>query len=108
MSDWDDTAAATSPPMVYQIRVKGLLGPEWADWFGGLSVVPGENGETILVGQIADQAALYGVLRKVRDLGMPLLSVGCLVPGDTNGPNGIQDVAANTTGGHNGDKHKYR
>lgn len=80
----DDTAPASPQPMVYQIKIQGYLSCEWADWFGGLSVVPGENGETILVGQIADQAALYGVLRKVRDLGIPLLSVGCVAPSITD------------------------
>lgn len=81
MSDWDDTAPATSPPMVYQIRVKGLLGPEWADWFGGLSIAPCASGDTVLTGPMADQAALFGVLKKVRELGLPLLSVAHVPPG---------------------------
>ena len=62
-------------PMVYQIRLKGHLGPEWADWFGGLAVTLEDNGETLLTGPVVDQAALHGLLRKVRDLGMPLISV---------------------------------
>jgi hypothetical protein len=61
-------------PMVYQIRIKGHLGPQWADWFGGLSITLEDNGETLLTGPVVDQAALYGLLRKVRDLGMPLIS----------------------------------
>ena len=65
-------------PLVYQIRIKGHLGREWADWFGGLTVTLEANGETLLTGPVVDQAALYGVLRKVRDLGMPLLSVVCV------------------------------
>ncbi len=62
-------------PLVYQIRIKGHLGREWTDWFGGLTITLEDNGETLLSGPVVDQAALYGVLRKVRDLGMPLLSV---------------------------------
>ena len=61
-------------PMVYQIRIKGHLGPGWTDWFGGLAVTPTEGGETLLTGPVVDQAALHGLLRKVRDLGMPLIS----------------------------------
>jgi hypothetical protein len=62
-------------PLVYQIRIKGHLGREWADWFEGLTLTALDNGETLLTGPVVDQAALYGLLRKVRDLGMPLLSV---------------------------------
>jgi hypothetical protein len=61
-------------PMVYQIRIKGHLGPRWADWFGGLTVTQEGDGETLLTGPVAEQAALHGLLRKVRDLGMPLIS----------------------------------
>jgi hypothetical protein len=60
--------------MVYQIRVEGHLGPRWRDWFGGLSITLEDNGETLLTGPVVDQAALHGLLRKVRDLGMPLIS----------------------------------
>ena len=61
-------------PMVYQIRIEGHLGPKWRDWFGGLTITPEDNGDTLLTGPVADQAALHGLLRKVRDLGMPLIS----------------------------------
>ncbi|HUT19605.1 MAG TPA: hypothetical protein VM366_10625 [Anaerolineae bacterium] len=60
---------------IYRIRVKGTLDPEWADWFGGLEVVSQKGDETLLVGPVADQAALYGLLTKIRNLGLPLLSV---------------------------------
>jgi hypothetical protein len=62
-------------PMVYQIRVKGHLGREWTDWFEGLTITLADNGDMLLTGLVVDQAALHGLLKKVRDLGMPLLSV---------------------------------
>jgi hypothetical protein len=62
-------------PMVYQIRIEGHLGREWADWFEGLTITALDNGETLLTGPVVDQAALHGLLRKVRDLGIPLLLV---------------------------------
>ena len=68
-------------PMVYQIRLKGHLDGQWTEWFGGLSITQDDNGETLLTGAVVDQAALHGLLRTVRDLGMPLLSVMRLPPG---------------------------
>ena len=63
--------------MVYQIRIKGHLDQGWSDWFEGLTVAVDDNGDTLVSGPVVDQAALHGLLRKVRDLGMPLLSVTC-------------------------------
>ncbi len=68
-------------PIAYQIRLKGHLGREWTDWFGGLTITLEDNGDTLLTGPVVDQAALHGLLRRVRDLGMPLLSVSPLEPG---------------------------
>src|SRR4249920_1506332 len=65
-------------PMVYQIRIKGHLGRHWTDWFEGLTITLEDNGDTLLTGPVVDQAALHGVLRKVRDVAMPLLSVVCV------------------------------
>jgi hypothetical protein len=65
----------SSQPMIYQIRIKGHLGPQWTDWFGGLTITLEQNGDTLLTGPVVDQAALHGLLKKVRDLGMPLVSV---------------------------------
>ena len=62
-------------PIVYQIRIQGHLDSEWTDWFEGLTITLEDNGVTLLSGLVVDQAALYGLLRKVRDLGMPLLAV---------------------------------
>ena len=70
-----------SQPMVYQIRIKGHLGRQWTDWFGGLTITLEDNGDTLVTGPVIDQAALHGLLRKVRDLGMPLLSVNRVEPG---------------------------
>jgi len=64
-----------SQPVVYQIRVKGHLGHEWTDWFEGLTITLEEDGDTLLTGPVIDQAALHGLLKKVRDLGLPLVSV---------------------------------
>ncbi len=72
-----------SRPTIYQIRIKGHLGPEWTDWFGGLTVTLAENGETVLTGPVVDQSALYGVLKRIRDLGMTLLSVSPVEPDET-------------------------
>ena len=68
-------------PMVFQIRIKGHLSRQWADWFEGLTITLEEDGDTLLTGPVIDQAALHGLLKKVRDLGMPLLSVNSLRSG---------------------------
>jgi hypothetical protein len=68
-------------PELYEIRIKGHLDNRWADWFSGLTITALDNGETLLTGPVVDQAALHGLLRKVRDLGMPLLSVTRVRPG---------------------------
>ena len=65
-------------PSLYQIRLKGHLGPQWAAYFDGFALTNSENGEALLTGMITDQAALHGVLAKIRDLGLPLLSVNHL------------------------------
>ena len=73
-----ETDAATDDQLeagLYEIRIKGHLDNRWATWFEGLSVTLEENGDTLLIGPVVDQAALHGLLRKVRDLGLPLVSV---------------------------------
>ncbi len=62
-------------PLSYEIRIKGHLSPHWTGWFEGFTIKLEDNGESLLTGTVSDQAALYGLLKKVRDLGMPLLSV---------------------------------
>ncbi|HVP21448.1 MAG TPA: hypothetical protein VMS73_06255 [Anaerolineaceae bacterium] len=80
MSNELDSKTAPKEPIVYQIRVLGQLGSQWTDWFEGMSITLEEDGETLLTGSVVDQAALHGLLKKIRDLGMPLLSVNCVNP----------------------------
>lgn len=67
-------------PMVYQIRIKGHLGQQRMDWFDGLTITPQEDGNTLLSGPVIDQSALHGILKKIRDMGMPLLAVNQIEP----------------------------
>ena len=73
-------ASEKAQPLVYQIRIEGQLGRQWTDWFGGLTITLEDNGETLLTGPVVDQAALHGLLRKVRDLGVSLISVSRVEP----------------------------
>ena len=61
-------------PMIYQIRIKGHLDHQWADWFENATITLQEDGDTLLTLPVVDQAALHGLLKKIRDLGMPLLT----------------------------------
>jgi hypothetical protein len=81
MSSTFNSESDPGQPTVSQIRIKGHLGRAWTDWFEGLTLTLEDNGETLLTSAVVDQAALHGLLRKVRDLGMPLLSVVCVKPG---------------------------
>ena len=71
-------------PGLYEIRIKGHLDDRWADWFGGLTITLEEDGDMLVTGPVVDQAALFGWLRKVRDLGIPLLSVNRVKPGQAD------------------------
>jgi hypothetical protein len=81
MSNKIDPKTNPNQPIVYQIRIKGHLGREWTDWFEGLTITLEEDGDTLLTGPVVDQAALHGLLKKVRDLGLPLVSVSPIEPG---------------------------
>ena len=70
----------------YEIRVKGHLDTRWAAWFDGLAIARGSDGITIIHGPVADQAALHGLLQKIRDLGLPLISVNHVAPGHPPAP----------------------
>jgi hypothetical protein len=84
MSNELNTQIDPAQPTVYQIRIKGQLSPQWSDWFGGLTITLENNGDTLLTGPVVDQAALHGILKKVRDLGLPLVSVCPFKPGQAD------------------------
>lgn len=80
-----ETRASTeAQPELYQIRLKGHLADRWTHWFEGMTITLEDHGDTLLTGPVIDQAALFGLLRKVRDVGLPLLSVHCLNPGQAD------------------------
>jgi hypothetical protein len=84
MSNQGNPQTEPDQPTVYQIRLQGHLDWQWTDWFGGLSITLEDNGETRLTGPVVDQAELHGLIRKVRDLGLPLLSVIRVQPSRTD------------------------
>jgi len=73
-------------PAVYQIRITGHLSDQWTGWFEGLTITLEEDGDTLLTGPVVDQAALFGLLKKVRDLGMQLVSINCVEHGNPDVP----------------------
>ena len=75
-----------SQPTIYQIRIECHLDDQWTDWFSGLTITLEENGDTLLTGPVVDQAALFGLLKKVRDLGAPLISVNRVEPSKPDTP----------------------
>lgn len=83
MSETDASTEHHCEPGHYEIRLKGHLADRWADWFGGLTIMLEAHGETRLSGPVVDQAALHGLLKKVRDLGMPIISVIRVAPGQS-------------------------
>lgn len=86
MSNELDSETDPGEPTAYQIRIKGHLGRQWTDWFGGLAITLEDNGDTLLTGPVVDQAALHGLLKKVRDLGTPLISVNRVTSARADGP----------------------
>lgn len=78
MADEREPQPAPGQPVIYQIRLKGHLGHQWADWFDGLTITLEDNGDTLVTGPVIDQAALYGLLKHVRDVGLPLISVNLI------------------------------
>jgi len=88
MSETRAPAGAHGEPGRYEIRLRGHLDAHWASWFEGLTVAHASDGTTTLSGPVADQAALHGLLRKVRDLGLPLISVTQVDAAQADGPDG--------------------
>jgi hypothetical protein len=97
MSQDLDPQADPSRPMAYQIRIAGQLDSRWADWFEGLTITL-DGGDTLITGPVVDQAALHGLLKRVRDLGMPLVSVSPVEsgPARTVGSEPVEDSVHNT------------
>ncbi|MCB0130087.1 MAG: hypothetical protein KDD78_04540 [Caldilineaceae bacterium] len=83
MTDNPSQNRDTDQPVIYQIRVQGHLGPQWSGWFQGLTITTAANEVTVLTGPVADQAALFSLLRKIRDVGLPLLAVCRVAHGET-------------------------
>ena len=81
MSDIHPSTENYDEPGLYEIRLKGILDDRWTEWFGDLTITREPGGETLLTGFVVEQAALHGLLRKVRDLGVLLLSVRRIAPG---------------------------
>ncbi len=79
-----------SQQIMYQIRIKGHLDRKWRDWFEGMSISLENNGDTLITGPVVDQSALHGLVKKVRDLGLPLISVNRIDPGQTQSPDDNQ------------------
>jgi hypothetical protein len=92
MSTTQADSEAQPEPELYEIRLKGHLDDRWADWFDGLTITREDNGTTRLTGAVVDQAALHGLLSKVRDLGLPLLAVIQLDPKPANEPQANADT----------------
>ena len=80
MPNEQNLGSAPDRPKIFQIRIQGHLGRQWAGWFDGLTIALEEDGNTLLSGPVADQSALHGILKKIRDLGMPLLSINSVDP----------------------------
>jgi hypothetical protein len=77
-------------PKVFQIRIQGHLSQQWQDWFEGLTITLEEDGNTFLSGHVVDQSALHGILKKIRNLGMPLLSVNSIDSNQATGTDADQ------------------
>ena len=94
----NDLESETDPGQrtIYQIRVQSHLGSDWTAWFEGLTITLEDNGDTLLTGPVQDQAALHGLLKKLRDLGLPLLSVNVVESGQADTPDVFQNIIGST------------
>ena len=76
----DEKPHKPDQPLIYQVSLEGHLDNDWDDWFGGVTVTPQDDGTPLLLCQVMDQAVLHGLLRQIRDLGLPLISVNRIEP----------------------------
>jgi hypothetical protein len=81
----------------YEIRIQGQLDQRWTSWFDGMSLVSGSDGTTVLTGRVVDQAALHGLLSRLRDIGLPLLSVARRAPDPVQDDNAIRPTGPTTS-----------
>jgi hypothetical protein len=86
MSNGQKSEDDLDQPKLFQIRIQGHLSQQWQDWFEGLTLTLEEDGNTLLSGPIVDQSALHGILKKIRDLGIPLLSINSIGPNQSTSP----------------------
>jgi hypothetical protein len=101
MSNTPKPEAGSGEATIYQIRLKGHLGPQWSGWFEGMDLARQANGDTIMTGPVVDQAALHGLLKRMRDLGLPLLSIVQVEPKLEEIPEtGTQDLASTVNANH--------
>ncbi len=85
MTEKHNSPTKHGQPMIYQFRLQGHLDRQWISWLDGLTITLEENGDTLLTGEVVDQAALYGLLSRIRDIGIPLISLIRLLPNPTDG-----------------------
>ncbi|MCB0185197.1 MAG: hypothetical protein KDE31_13075 [Caldilineaceae bacterium] len=97
MTEKHNPPTKPNQPMIYQFRLQGHLDRQWNTWFDGLAITLEENGDTLLTGAVVDQAALYGLLSRIRDLGIPLISVIRLLPNETARPTSSQTISNRET-----------
>ncbi len=90
MSNKINPRTTPSQPNIYEIRAKGHLGRQWTEWFGGLTIALEDDGVTLLTGPVVDQAAMYGLMKKLSDLGMSLISVNRVEDARTDALDGKQ------------------
>ena len=100
-----ETPGSHHPPGRYEIRLKGHLEPRWTAWFDGLTLTTESDGTTVIHGPVVDQAALHGLLQKVRDVGLPLLSVTRIDPIESD-PISQPSLSRPTTTGDHHDPHR--
>jgi hypothetical protein len=106
MSNQPEPKPTSSLPVIFQIRVKGHLSRELTDWFEGMSITREEDGNTLLTGPVIDQAALYGLLKRVRDVGLPLVSAGQVQLNETHPYRSKKEKEMNSTKGSPGGTNK--
>ena len=91
MNETQTSSADHHQPGLYEIRIKGHLDDRWTDWFSGMTITLQDNGDTLLTGPVIDQAALHGLLKKVRDLGLPLVSFNQVQPNQADMSDSAQE-----------------